>query len=251
MPTDDPPSPDDYRPSREVPETPLREMQTAAKWVCENTDYSITAGESIIDLQLTPCGLQSWWMRMASEPEVCHEFLAKAVEAATAQLKQVHQAVGSYCDAMIVADEIGDTRGVTAGPDLWREIYKPHYAELSGRWKEIIPMKLVLHSCGSVVDILDDLIECGVDTLNPIQRSARGMSAATLAGRFGGRLIFYGDALAAVLKPPDTPDEIVYQEARRTVTTFASAGRYIFAGTHNLPGDTPPGHLRAILLKCH
>ena len=241
------PSPDDYHPPHEIPEQRLRAMESAAKWLFENTEYSITAGESIVALQLRPGGTQNWWMRMLTDPEACHEFLAKAVDAATAQLEQVHQAVGSYCDAMIVADDMGENRGVTVGPDLWREIYKPHYAELWGRWKEISSMTPMLHCCGSVVDILDDLIECGVEVFNPIQRSARGMEASNLAERFGGRLIFYGGALDAVLTPPDTPDDVVYDEAVRTITTFARAGRYIFAGTHNLPGDTPPGHLQAIL----
>ena len=244
---EDQPSPDDYHPPHDVPEQRLREMEQAARWLYENTDYSITAGESIRDLQLRPGGTQGWWMRLVAEPRACHDFLAKATDAAMAQLEQVHQAVGKYCDAMIIADDIGDTRGVTIGPDLWREIYKPHYARYWGRWKRITTMRPMLHCCGSVVDILDDLIECGVEIFNPIQRSARGMDAAALAERFGGRVIFYGGALDAVVTPPGTPDEQVYDEARRTIATFAAAGRYMFAGTHNIPGDTPPGHLRAVI----
>ena len=244
---DDQPSPDDFNPSHELPEEMLREMEQAARWLHENTDYSIIVGESIHSLQLTPGGQQAWWMRMVTEPQACGEFLAKACEAGLSHLRQVHQAVGKYCDALILADDIGDNRGVMIGPDLWRQIYKPHYKRLWTEWKSITPMKSLLHCCGSVVDIMEDFIECGLDMFNPIQRSARGMDAANLAEKFGGRLIFYGGALDAVITPPPTPDEIVYEEARKTITTFARAGRYLFAGTHNIPGDTPPGHLRAIL----
>ena len=248
---DNQPSPDDFDPPHEVPAQRLREMEQAARWLYENTDYSIIAGESIHDLQLRPGGTHAWWMRMVAEPQACHDFLAKAVDAAMAQLEQVHQAVGKYCDAMIVADDIGDTRGVTIGPELWRRIYKPHYRRLWGRWKQITDMKPLLHCCGSAVDIMEDFIECGLEIFNPIQRSARGMDAETLAERFGGRLIFYGGALDAVITPPGTADDEVYAEARRTIETLARAGRYIFAGTHNIPGDTPPGHIRAIIQAYH
>ena len=73
------------------------------------------------------------------------------------------------------------------------------------------------------------------------------MDAADLANTFGGRVVFYGGALDAVITPPGTPDEVVYEEAKATITTLASAGRYLFAGTHNIPGDTPAGHIRAMM----
>lgn len=241
------PSPDDFHPSHEVPQERLREMEQAARWLYENTDFSITVGESIQDLQHHPGGMQAWWMRMALEPHACHDFLGKSTDASLSQLKQVHQAVGKYADAMILADDMGDCRGVTCGPDLWREIYKPHYKRLWQGWKKVTPMKSILHSCGSVVDILGDYIDCGLDVYNPIQRSARGMDCEDLIAKFGGRIIFYGGALDAVITPPGTPDAVVYEEARKTISTLASGGRYIFAGTHNIPGDTPIGHLRAML----
>jgi len=241
------PSPDDFHPSHEVPQERLREMEEAARWLYENTDYSITVGESIIDLQHHPGGMQAWWMRMAIERQACHDFLHKATDAALAQLKQAHQAVGKYADAMIMADDMGDCRGVTCGPDLWHDIYKPHYRRLWQEWKTITPMRSILHSCGSIVDILDDYIDCGLDVYNPIQRSARGMESENLIAKFGGRIIFYGGALDAVITPPGTPDEVVYEEAKKTISMLAAGGRYIFAGTHNIPGDTPIGHLRAMM----
>ena len=241
------PDPEDFHPQMELPEESLNRLAEAARWRYENTPYSITVGETIHDLQLRPGGLQAWWMRMVAEPEVCHEFLRKATDAALSQLKQVHQAVGQYCDAMIMADDIGDTRGVTCGPELWRTIYKPHYQRLWTEWKKITPMRCWFHSCGSVVDLLQDFIDCGLDVLNPVQISARGMSAAELADRAAGRIILYGGALDAVVTPPGTPDEVVYETARQTIGTLASRGRYLFAGTHNIPGDTPPGHIAAML----
>jgi len=244
---DNQPSPDDFHPSHDVPEAYLRELEQTARWVYENTPYSIVVGETISDLQAKPGGLQAWWMRMVAEPNACHAFLDKMVDAALAQLRQVHDAVGRYGDAMIIADDMGDCRGVTCGPDLWREIYKPHYARFWTEWAKITSMKSMLHCCGSVADILGDFAEGGLAIFNPIQRSARDMGAADLAERFGDDLIFYGGALDAVLTPAGTPADEVYEQAKQTITAFASKGRYIFAGVHNLPVEVPAEHLEAML----
>ena len=244
---DDQPSPDDFEPSHELPEETLRRLEDAARWLHENTDYSIVVGETIQDLQLRPGGREAWWTRLVTEPDACRVFLAKAAEAGLSHLRQVDQAVGKYCDAVIIADDMGDRRGVTIGPETWREVYKPCYARLWTGWKGITHMKSMLHCCGSVVDILPDFVECGLDVFNPLQISARGMEPENLVREVGGRIIFHGGALDAVVTPPGTPDEVVYETAKKTITTFARGGGYIFAGTHNIPGDTPPGHLRAML----
>ncbi len=242
-----PPSPDDFNPGHELPEALLRRLEEDAVWLYENTDYCISCGEMIHDLQLTPGGVQSWWMRMMEEPEACHEFLGKACEVGIAHLKQLEQAVGKYCDILMLAHDLGDVRGVTIGPDLWREIYKPHYKRLFSQWHEITDMKASLHCCGGVADILGDFIECGLDIFNPVQISADGMDPERLKADFGDKLIFYGGCFDAVLCPPTTPDEVVYETVKRNIQIFSKDGGYIFAGVHNLPGDTPESHLREML----
>jgi uroporphyrinogen decarboxylase len=241
------PSPDDFNPSHDVDENRLREMEETAKWLYENTDYSIVVGESMSDLQSKFGGLQAWWMQMVAEPEYCHAFLEKMVEASLAQLRQIHDAVGKYCDAMIIADDIGDTRGVTCGPGAWRNVYKPHYKRLWTEWKNITHMTSILHSCGSVVDIIGDWIDCGLDVYNPVQVSANNMDPEALVERFGADITFYGGALDAVVTPPWTDPEEVYEQAKRVIRALSARGPYIFAGVHNLPADTPAEHLDALL----
>ena len=243
----EPPSPDDFNPGHEMGEEWLRRLEEDARWLWENTDFCIACGETIHDLQLRPGGTQAWWMRMVREPEACHAFLSKAVDAGLAHLKQLDQAVGSYCDLLMIADDIGDVRGVTIGPELWREIYKPHYKRLFTEWHNITKMKVALHCCGSTADILEDLIECGVDVYNPVQISAGGMDPGVLKQRFGGRIIFYGGVFDSVLLPPPTPADAVYEAVKKNIETFSRGGGYLFAGVHNLPGDLPEAHLRAML----
>ncbi len=92
----DKPNPDDYNPSHGIVEEKLRSLEESAKWLYENTDYAIQCGETFIDLQLKPGGTVGWWMRLIEEPDVAHEFLDKACQAALSQLKLLDQAVGKY-----------------------------------------------------------------------------------------------------------------------------------------------------------
>jgi len=241
------PSPRDFNPSHELPDTLLKRLEADAKWLYENTGYAISCGEMIHDLQLRPGGTQSWWMQMVAEPEACHEFLGKAVDAGLAHLRQLDQAIGKYCEMLLIADDMGDTRGITIGPDLWRTIYKPHYRRLFDGWHKSTRMKVSLHTCGSMTDILGDLIECGVDIYNPVQISANQMSPESLKEKFGKKIIFYGGVYDAVSHSAESSDEAVYEAVKRNIQTFSRDGGYLFAGVHNLPPDTPESHLAAML----
>ena len=236
-----------FQPTHEISETLLRRLEEDAKWLYENTDYAIFCGETIQDLQLFPGGLQSWWMRMVEEPAACHDFLGQAVETSLAQLRQLDQAVGKYCETLLIADDMGDTRGVTIGPELWRKIYKPHYQRLFGEWHKISDLKVNLHCCGSISEILGDLIECGVDLYNPVQISANDMSPKALKEKFGNKIIFYGGVYDAVLLGRESSDEAVYEAVKANIRTFSRGGGYLFAGVHNLPPEMSEGHLKAML----
>lgn len=241
------PSPDGFRPAHDLPDEYLRRLADQARWLHDHTDYCIACGEIIQDLQLRPGGTQSWWMRLAAEPEACHEFLGRAVDAGLAQLRQLHDAIGGCCSILGIADDMGDTRGITVGPDLWRQVYKPHYKRLFAGWHKITGMKVNLHTCGSMATILDDLIECGVDLYNPVQISANGMQPAELKRRFGGRVTFYGGAFDAVNVSASVPPEAVYDQVKANIRALSRGGGYVFAGVHNLPADIPESHLSAML----
>ena len=240
-------TPDDFIPAKTLPEELLRRLEEDARWLYENTEYSVSCGEFIQDLQYSPGGREGWWMRLAAEPDVCGEFLDKACEAAVSQIVQLDQAVGKYCDTLLIADDMGDLRGVTIGPALWRSVYKPRYKRLFEEWHRKTNMKISMHNCGSIVDILGDLVECGVDVINPVQISARGMNPSDLKERFGSDTIFYGGVYDAVLMAMHESEEAVYEAVKENIRTLSSGGGYLFAGVHNLPGDLPESHIRATL----
>lgn len=241
------PSPDDYRPPHDFPDSMLRRLEDTARVLYEETEFSLCMGETITDLQYLPGGMVGGMIYLMERPEEMNEILQKSVDAALDQLKLLDQAVGKYVDILSIAHDFGDNRGITIGEPLWRQIYKPYYKKLFRGWKQITNMKINLHSCGSVHSILDDLIECGLDVYNPVQISGDGMSPAALKERFGKKLIFWGGAYDMQFTSPKAGYDEVYRQVSLTIRTLSEGGGYIMAGVHNLPPEVPEDHLRAIL----
>jgi uroporphyrinogen decarboxylase len=93
--------------------------------------------------------------------------------------------------------------------------------------------------------LVQDLIDVGVDILNPIQTSARGMDPAALKREFGQQLVFHGGMDVQHILPFATPQR-VREEVRRMVVTLGEGGGYIFAPSHNIQADVPPQNILAI-----
>lgn len=239
--------PRDFHPQDSFSEEQLRQWEHAAKQLYESTEYALSFGESITDLQAQPGGFVSWCIRLKEEPDSAHEILDKCCDAALKMLQQLDQAVGKYVEMLSIAHDFGDSRGVLIGADNWRAIYKPHYLRLFTEWKRTTHMKSNFHSCGAIADIIGDLVECGIDVLNPVQLSARGMDAQKLKALYGDRLVFYGGSYDAIATPPGMSIEAVYENTNRNIRALAEGGGYLFAGVHNITGDIPRSHLEAVL----
>jgi len=245
------PDPDNFVPCDTLDERLLRNLENTVKRLYEETELSLSLGEWVTSLQVQPGGFAGHMILMMEEPDVMREILDKYVDAALKQVKLLDQAVGKYVDMVSIVQDIGDNRGVTIGAPLWREIYKPAYKKLFQGWRGITDMKINFHSCGSIEEILGDLIECGVHVLNPVQTSAANMSPAHLKERYGKEIVFWGGAYDAQSMPADASYDEVYQTVAHNVKTFAAGGNYIFSGVHNLPADLPDHHLKAMLDAYH
>lgn len=245
------PDPEQFRPRDTIDERTLRNLENAAKRLYEETDLSLCLGESITDLQVAPGGMIGSMILMMEEPDVMRALLEKCVEAGLRQIRLLEQAVGKYVDILSVAHDFGDNRGVTIGEDLWREIYKPYYKQFFQGWRSITDMKVNLHSCGAIAAILGDLIECGVQVINPVQTSAANMSAASLKERFGNEVVFWGGGYDAQLIAGDASYDEVYRLVCNNIRILGAGGNYIFAGVHNLPANIPEHHLKAMIDAYH
>lgn len=140
-------------------------------------------------------------------------------------------------DAVMFGDDWGDQRGVILGPDRWRRLLKPRWAKLYERVKAK-GKTVISHCCGSVVDILDDVVEIGLDVLESCQPEAAGMNPYELKRRWGSKLCFYGGLGSQSTIPYGTPAEI-RAEVARLVTEMGAGGGYILAPAKFLMVETP------------
>ncbi len=194
---------------------------------------------------------RSWAMRGFSEvlvdtiqePEFFRDLIAAIAENHMHPL--LDRLLELPVDGIFFGDDWGDQRGVIIGPERWQAVLKPVYRELYQKTK--VAGKIVLsHCCGSIVDIIPDLLQIGLEVLESVQPEARGMRPYELKDRFGDKLAFWGGLGSQSIIPRGTPDEL-RQEIRRLVAHMSDGGGYILSGAKALQVETPTQNAAAIL----
>jgi uroporphyrinogen decarboxylase len=126
-------------------------------------------------------------------------------------------------------------------------MFKPVHRLLNQRIHSALPgAKVLLHSCGSVRELIPDFIEAGFDAINPVQISAAGMDPAALKREFGSSIVLWGGGVDTQNTLSQGSAQAVREEARRLIETLAPGGGYIFAAAHNIQADVPPENIIAL-----
>ena len=180
-------------------------------------------------------------------PEYIQGIYEMQCEVALENLKLLREAVGDRIDVIgISGTDFGTQNGTFISPDMYREMYQPFHKKLNDWIHANTSWKIFYHSCGSVVTLLDDFIEAGVDILNPVQCSAAGMDAKILKERYGDRLVFWGGGVDTQKTLPFGTPEEVRQEVRERIETFAPGGGFVFNTIHNIQPGTPVENMMAM-----
>jgi uroporphyrinogen decarboxylase len=153
-------------------------------------------------------------------------------------------------DALLTGDDVGMDIGPMLSPRMWREWLQPRLQRVFDAYRAARPdVILAYHTCGSVLPFVDQLIEMGVQVLNPIQVTARGMDPAMLKARYGDRLAFCGGIDQRQVLPRGTRAD-VEREVRRRIGELGSGGGYLAAPTHDIQADTPVENVLALFEAC-
>ena len=147
-------------------------------------------------------------------------------------------------DAIWFGDDWGDQRGIIIGPKRWREYLKPRWAKIYAAVHRH-DMFVIHHSCGSVADIMPDIIEIGLDVLESVQPEAAGMNPYELKRQWGDKLTFFGGLGSQSTIPFGTPEEI-RAEVRRLRAEMGRDGGYILAPAKSLQPGTPTENAVAV-----
>jgi uroporphyrinogen-III decarboxylase len=186
-------------------------------------------------------------MSYAARPDYVSAVFERQTEITLANLERLAAAVGQHGQVVVVCDaDLGHQRGLLFSPATYRRLLAPHYRRINALIHERTSWKTFKHACGSIRDLIPDLIEDGFDILNPVQTSADRMDPRELKREFGGRVVFWGGGVDTQRTLPfGTPDE-VYREVRERIDIFNDGGGYVFAAVHNIQANVPLPNLLAM-----
>jgi len=230
------PWPDPHDPGRVAGTSAMLSTSLAeeAHRLYEETDYALVAdflGGGIFEQALWMRGFERFMMDMVSDEPFATALLDTLLELYIEFYAVYLEAVGPYVQIVAVGDDLGMQTGPLISPRLYRRLIKPRHRELYDFIHSRTEAKIMHHTYGSVFPFVQDLIDVGVDILNPIQTSARGMDPAALKREFGERLVFHGGIDVQQILPFATPER-VREEVRHIVATLGQGGGYIFAPSH-------------------
>jgi uroporphyrinogen decarboxylase len=191
-------------------------------------------------------GMENGLMDLVAEPDFAEAFFDRLTDTICEAQRCFLTEVGDLIDIHFAADDLAGQSGPLVAPDLWRRMIKPRQAKIIQAIKAHTKAPLFYHSCGAVTPFLDDLIEIGVDILNPVQVSAVGMDTAALKKRYGKRLSFWGGGCdTQQVLPYGTPAE-VRAEVRRRIRDLAPGGGFVFNPVHNIQPGVPAENVVAM-----
>ena len=166
------------------------------------------------------------------------------------KIMEINVAIGKKliemgADILWTGDDFGSQHGMLINPDMWRMYFKPRIKEMFQEFRSVNPdVKIAWHSCGSIIPIIPDFIEIGLDILNPLQPLAKDMTPEYLKENFGNELVFFGGIDIQNLLPSGTPQEIK-REVKRRIEILGKNGGYIIAPAHNIQDDTAIKNIEA------
>ena len=238
-----------YRPPDPCDPGRTKGLKEAAQELYNNTDYPIfiiSPVAGVFEWSYFLRGIEELYQDMVINPEIA-DYLASLVEEWTiAFWDNVLDYIGQYAHVVYTSDDMGHQNGLLFNPEIFRKIYKPRHARIMQAIKKKTDAKIFFHSCGAVSELIPDFIEMGVDILNPVQISAKGMDPAYLKREFGKDITFWGggcDPHGVLAK--GTPDE-VRESVKKNLEFFAPGGGYIFASIHNIQVNVPPENILAM-----
>lgn len=190
-------------------------------------------------------GPQQAMMDIVAERDLYEEILDRTVTFQLAQWERTLDEVGDLIDIATLSDDLGMTSGPLMSPALWRDLFKPRMARITSLIRSKADVKIYIHTDGSVYRFLPDLIDVGIDIINPVQIDAKDMQPEKLKREFGDRLVFWGGSCPTRILEFGTPDEVRAQ-AREAIRQFAPGGGYVFASIHNIQAQVPPQNVEAL-----
>ena len=189
-------------------------------------------------------GIDQILVDLALEPEIAQYIFRRVADFYLEYVRRTLEAADGGIDIFFMGDDFGTQKGLFMSPDMWRQFLRPGVEQFIALGKQF-ECRVAHHSCGSIKAIIPDLIDCGLDILNPIQPDVHDMDRCDLKRRFGQQLSFHGSISIQKTLPFGTPDD-VRNEVKERFESLGPGGGFIFCTAHNIQADTPTENVVAL-----
>ncbi|MFV2069339.1 MAG: uroporphyrinogen decarboxylase family protein, partial [Pirellulales bacterium] len=225
-----------------------QKLRDGAEQLRKGTDRAIIGlfGGNLLEMGQFLYRNDNFFMLLAGNPRRAHEFLDRIVAMHLANLEEFIGSVGDSIDVILFGDDLGMQTGPQISPAMYAEFFKPRHATLWRRAKELADVKVMLHCCGGVHELLDELIDAGLDAINPVQITCRGMETTGLKRDFGDRLTFWGGGCDTRTVLPTASPQDVADHVRQQVRLLRPGGGFVFQQVHNIMANVPPENVVAM-----
>ncbi|MEW6744608.1 MAG: uroporphyrinogen decarboxylase family protein [Planctomycetota bacterium] len=223
-------------------------LRERALRIRRETPYAVVSGISGVVYEI--CwylrGLERWFIDTLEQPAFCEALLDRTLRFWLDWFAGFLEEAGDVVDVIMIGDDIAGQSGPLFQPEFYRRIVKPRHRALVQFIKARTKAKIWYHTCGGCAEFIPDLLENGIDILNPVQISAAGMDPTELQARFGKRLVFWGGGIDTQHVLPHADPDTVREHVRRNVAAFKPQGGYVFNSVHNVQAGVPPENVLAM-----
>ncbi|HEY42438.1 MAG TPA: hypothetical protein G4O11_00450 [Anaerolineae bacterium] len=221
-----------------------RGLRERAQVLRQRTDFAVvvTVPAAFVHYTQFIRGFEDWYIDCVNDVRLIETLFDAVLEINIASVQEILHEIGDLVDVVVTADDLGDQRGTIVSPALFRTLLKSRLKRYFDEIHRLTEAKLLFHTCGSVFDIVRDLIEIGVDVLNPIQVSAAKMNTERLKTEVGAKLAFWGAIdTQQVLSYGSVSD--VEAEVKQRIIDLAPGGGYVLSAVHNIQPGVPPENI--------
>ena len=223
----------------------LRERALALK---NDTPYAVISGISgvVYETCWYMRGLERWFMDMMTDEPFCEALIDQTCQYWMDWFRVFLEEAGDVVDVIMIGDDLAGQQGPLFSPDFYRRVVKPRHKRLVQYIRQHTKAKIWYHTCGACRSLIPELLDNGIDILNPVQISCAQMEPSALKEEFGSRLTFWGGAIDSQHVLPSGSPQAVRSAVRANLEAFKPGGGYVFNNVHNIQAGVPPENIEAL-----
>jgi uroporphyrinogen decarboxylase len=190
-------------------------------------------------------GFENWYIDIGMNDKTFFYLMETVTDLILRMMGPSLETAGTDVDIVAIGDDLGHQHGLIISPQAYRKFFKPAHAKMFGLIHKKTKAKVLLHSCGAVDGLIPDLIEIGLDILNPVQVRAKDMDPKALKSKYGDQISFWGGIDTQQVLSQGCPQDVQKEVALR-ITQLGKGGGYVVNSVHNIQPDVSPQNICAL-----